>query len=136
MALLLLSPPRGAAGLVNGVDPNNLGQGDWIWEVPNCETAVGVATPQALIDYEARKGMQWVTVKAGDGANQWSQWNSTIINEAHAQGLKIFAWVYVYGNYTNTSSGISSSEAAELNVAKSVLSLGGDGLIIDAESEY
>lgn len=124
------------AGLVNGVDPNNLGQGDWIWTVPNCESAVGVATPQALIDYEARKGMQWVTVKAGDGPNQWSQWNSTIINEAHAQGLKIFAWVYVYGNYTNTSSGYSSTEAAELNVAKWALSVGGDGLIIDAEAEY
>jgi hypothetical protein len=136
LALLLLSAPRGVAGLVNGVDPNNLGQGDWIWTVPNCESAVGVATPQALIDYEARKGMQWVTVKAGDGPNQWSQWNSTIINEAHAQGLKIFAWVYAYGNYTNTSSGYSSTEAAELNVAKWALSVGGDGLIIDAEAEY
>lgn len=134
VALFSAAEARGA--LVNGVDPNNLGQGDWIWVVSSCESAVGVATPQALIDYEARKGMQWVTVKAGDGKNEWSQWNSTIINEAHAQGLKIFAWVYVYGNYTNTGSGLSSSEAAELNVAKWALSVGGDGLIIDAESEY
>jgi hypothetical protein len=125
-----------AAALVNGVDPGNLGQGDWIWVVSSCETAVGVATPQALMDYEAGKGMQWVAVKAGDGRNEWSQWTSTIINEAHAKGLKIFAWVYVYGNYTNTTSGISSSEAEELNVAKWALSVGGDGLIIDAESEY
>lgn len=123
-----------SGALVNGVDPNNLGQGDWIWVVSSCETALGVATPQAVIDYEARKGMQWVTVKAGDGPNEWSQWNSTIINEAHAQGLKIFAWVYAYGNYTNGS--VSSSEAAELNVAKWALSVGGDGLIIDAEGEY
>jgi Concanavalin A-like lectin/glucanases superfamily len=116
--------------LVNGVDPNNLGQGDWIWEMSSCESALGVSTPQAVIDYEAKKGMQWVTVKAGDGVNTRSQWNSTIINEAHAKGLKIFAWVYAYGN----SSG--SSETGELAVAKWALSVGGDGLIIDAEGEY
>jgi len=133
-ALLTFSANCAAAGLVNGVDPNNLGQGDWIWEIPSCESALGVGTPQAVIDYEARKGMQWVTVKAGDGPNEWGQWNTTIINEAHAQGLKIFAWVYVYGNYTNGTT--SSTEAAELNVAKWALSVGGDGLIIDAESEY
>ena len=135
-ALLICAAVRAAGALANGVDPNNLGQGDWIWEMPSCETALGVSTAQAVIDYEAGRGMQWVTVKAGDGTSEWSQWNSTVIKEAHAKGLKIFAWVYVYGNYTNTTSGIYSSEAAELNVAKWALSVGGDGLIIDAESEY
>ena len=116
--------------LDNGVDSNNLGQGDWIWEMPSCESALGVSTPQAVIDYEAANGMQWVAVKAGDGVNEWSQWNSAVINEAHAKGLKIFAWVYAYGN----SSG--SSESAELAVAKWADSVGGDGLILDVESEY
>jgi len=74
--------------LDNNVDPNNLGQGDWIWKVLLSETALGVSTPQAVIDYEADKGMQWVTVKAGDGVNKWSQWNSAIINEAHNKGMK------------------------------------------------
>jgi hypothetical protein len=136
LSLLIFCAPCAASGLVNGVDPNNLGHGDWIWVISSCESALGVATPQAVIDYEASRGMQWVTVKAGDGVNEWSQWNSALITEAHAKGLKIFAWVYAYGNYTNTTSGISSSEAAELNVAKWALSVGGDGLIIDAESEY
>ncbi|MGH7951125.1 MAG: LamG domain-containing protein [Limisphaerales bacterium] len=136
LAVLIFNAARAAGTLANGVDPNNLGQGDWIWEMPSAEDALGVSTPQAVIDYEAGKGMQWVCVKAGDGVNEWSQWNSTIINEAHNKGMKIFAWAYVYGNYTNTTSGIYSSETAELNVAKWALSVGGDGLIIDAESEY
>lgn len=134
--LLALEPCRLAAqALDNNVDPNNLGQGDWIWEMPACETALGVATPQAVIDYEADRGMQWVTVKAGDGVNEWSQWNAAVINEAHNKGLKIFAWVYAAGNDSSYSGG-ATTEAQELAVAKWALSVGGDGLIIDAESEY
>ena len=134
--LLALVPSRMAAqALDNNVDPNNLGQGDWIWEMPACETALGVATPQAVIDYEADRGMQWVTVKAGDGVNEWSQWNAAVINEAHSKGLKIFAWVYAAGNDSSYSGG-ATTEAQELAVAKWALSVGGDGLIIDAEGEY
>ena len=135
MALLFLGAARAAGALANGVDPSNLGQGDWIWQVPACESALHVSTPQAVIDYEAGRGMQWVCVKAGDGDNEWSQWNSTIIAEAHAQGMKIFAWVYVYGNHP-PSYDTTTTEARELNVAKWALGVGGDGLIIDAESEY
>ena len=133
--LFLATSELAARALDNNVDPSNLGQGDWIWKVPSCETALGVATPQAVIDYEAAKGMQWVTVKAADGVNEWSQWNSAIINEAHQKGLKIFAWVYVAGNDPGYSGG-ATTEAQELAVAKWALSVGGDGLIIDAESEY
>ena len=136
LVFIVVGTVRGEGILANNVDPNNLGQGDWIWEMPSCESALGVSTPQAVIDYAVSRGMQWVAVKAGDGVNEWAQWNTTIINEAHAKGMKIFAWVYAYGNYTNTANGVYSSEPAELNVAKWALSIGGDGLIIDAESEY
>lgn len=123
--------------LTNGVDPGNLGQGDWIWQVPACQTALGVSTPQAVIDYEAGRGMQWVCVKAGDGHSSWSQWNSAIINEAHAKGMKIFAWVYVYGNNSGAyGSSSSANVAGEITVALNALAAGGDGLIIDAEIEY
>lgn len=135
LCFLVVYPRDAFALLSNGVDPNNLGQGDWIWEMPNCETALGVSTPQAVIDYEASNGMQWVCVKAGDGVNEWSQWNSTVINEAHAKGMKIFAWVYAAGNDSSYSGG-ATTEAQELAVAEWALSVGGDGLIIDAETEY
>src|SRR5665213_1326015 len=128
--LSCLAAPQLMAGLDNGVVVTNLGKGDWIWEMSVCETALGLSTPNQVIDYEAAQGMHWVTVKAGDGLNEWGQWDTGIINEAHAKGMYIFGWVYAYGN----SSG--SSESGELNVAKWVDSVGGDGLILDAEVEY
>ena len=49
--LFLAASQLPVQALDNNVDPNNLGQGDWIWQVPSCETALGVATPQAVIDH-------------------------------------------------------------------------------------
>lgn len=140
---------RALALLTNGVDPANLGQGDWIWEMSSCESALHVSTPQAVIDYEASNAMQWVCVKAADGTNYFDaaggdtsslssgQWTTAIINEAHAKGLKIFAWAYAYGNNTGVyGDNASSAVAGEISVATNLLALGGDGFIIDAEIEY
>ena len=117
--------------LANGIDPNNLGKGDWIWEMPSCESALGVSTPQAVIAYEANKGVQWITVKGADGGNtnSWTQFNPTLVSQAHAAGLKIFVWVYCYGNYYGNLQG-------EIDAALTLLGEGADGLIIDAETEY
>lgn len=112
--------------LPNGVDPANLGKGDWIWDIPSCKTALGVSTPAAVLDYEKAKGMQWVTVKCGDGGSIWSQFDSSLVSHAHAIGLKIFGWGFAYG----------SDVTGEINVAKNCLALGADGFIIDAESAY
>src|SRR5437899_1601591 len=119
------------AQLANGIDPTNLGKGDWIWEMSACQTALGVSTPQAVINYEAARGMRWITVKGADGGDtaSWAQFNTTLISQAHAAGLKIFAWAYVYGNKFSNLQG-------EINAALYLLGLGADGFIIDAESEY
>src|ERR1017187_9520587 len=79
-----------------------------------------------VIDYEKSLGMQWITVKFGDGIGIWTQFSSDLITRAHAAGLKIFGWAYAYG----------TSPSGEANVALNALSLGADGFIIDAESEY
>ena len=122
-------PPQGPQpmGLLdNGVDPANLGKGDWIWQMPATETHLGVSTVQGVIDYEKGMGVQWITVKCGDGASIWTQFNADLITRAHAAGLKIFGWAYAYG----------SNPSGEANVAINALNLGADGFIIDAESEY
>ena len=123
-------PPKlsvASAGLLDhGIDPANLGKGDWIWQIPSCLTALGVANVQGLIDYEKARGMEWITVKCGDSGNIWSQFNTDLITRAHAAGLKIFGWAYVYGNNIQ----------GEIDVALNALNLGADGFIIDAESEY
>src|SRR5437899_1269375 len=66
------------AQLAHGIDPANLGKGDWIWEMSACQTALGLGSPQAVLNYEAAKGMQWLTVKGADGGDtaSWSQFNS------------------------------------------------------------
>jgi hypothetical protein len=118
--------PRTLFTVIGGVDPNHMGKGDWVWELPNAESNTGTSTVQAFMNYEKAHGMSWVTVKAGDGATQWSQFDSTLVTAAHTAGLKVFAWAYAYG----------SNVSGETAVATHALSLGADGFIIDAESEY
>jgi hypothetical protein len=110
----------------NGVDPANLGKGDWIWQIPETEAHLGVTNVQGIIDYEKNLGMRWITVKCGDGGYIWTQFNSDLISRAHAAGLRIFGWAYAYG----------SNVQGEINVALNALNLGADGFIIDAETEY
>lgn len=125
--------------LDNNVNPASLGKGDWIWQMSTTMTHLGVTTVQQVVDYEKNLGMQWITVKCGDGGSIYSQFSSDLITRAHAAGLKIFGWAYAYGNNTGAY-GNSSTQAAningEINVAKSALNLGADGFIIDAEIEY
>lgn len=131
LALLLAAGLWGAvapaaAALDNGIDPYNLGKGDWIWVVSTSESAVGASNLQGLIDYEKNKGMQWLTVKCGDGGSIYSQFSSDLVTRTHNAGLKLFGWAYCRG--TNVT--------GEINVAVNCLGLGADGLIIDAEIEY
>ncbi|HEX3798128.1 MAG TPA: hypothetical protein VH413_05450 [Verrucomicrobiae bacterium] len=118
-----------AQTLDHGVNPMNLGKGDWIYQLGRAEARLGISSTQELVNYEAGLGMQWITVKCADGAdtNSWSQFNATLIAQAHAAGLKIFGWAYIYGG-TNVP--------GEINAALSSLDQGADGFIMDAESEY
>jgi hypothetical protein len=133
------APPVQPPGplLDNGVDPANLGKGDWIWQMPATQAHLGVANVQGVIDYEKNLGMQWITVKCGDAGNIWTQFNPDLIARAHAAGLKVFGWAYAYGNnsghYGNNS---GANVSGEINVALNALALGADGFIIDAEIEY
>ncbi len=129
-----------AQGLLdNNVNPANLGKGDWIWQMSTTMTHLGVTTIQQVVDYEKNLGMQWITVKCGDGGSIYSQFSSDLITRAHADGLKIFGWAYTYGNNSGHFGNGSTQTAnlnAEISVAQNALSLGADGLIIDAEIEY
>jgi hypothetical protein len=137
LGFLSASPLVTQNTMAGGVNPAALGKGDWIYKMPDTESRLGVATTQAVINYEAGMGMQWITVKCADGAdtNDWSQFNPTLIAQAHAAGLKIFGWAYVYGNQSNNAAGASNVQS-EINAALTSLDQGADGFIIDAEIEY
>ena len=125
-----------AAALDNGVDAANLGKGDWLWVLSDCESNIGApGNLQALIDFEKARGMRWLVVKSSDGGQVWSQFNSDLVTRCHNAGLKVFSFGYVYG-------GSSSQVQYEINAAVTAMSMKDshnvpmDGFIIDAEIEF
>ncbi len=112
--------------LDGGINAADLGKGDWIWQIPTCISALGVGDVQGLIDYEKNRGMKWITVKCGNGSSIWTQFTADLVNRAHAAGLKIFGWAYMFGD----------DVPGEVSMALNALNLGADGFIIDAETEY
>jgi Purple acid Phosphatase, N-terminal domain len=125
----------GAQVLDNGVDPGNLGKGDWIYILSSATNKLGGNVPSvtdvtSLMNYEKSQGMDFVIVKAGDGANTFpssgAQFTPSLVNAAHAAGLKIFGYNRSYG--TNVS--------GEISLATSVNNMGADGFVIDAEVEW
>src|SRR5205814_7122910 len=81
---------------VGGVDPYNLGKGDWVYQVSATEKSTGTTSVQGLVDYLKAKGLKWIAVKAGDGNNGpntsfYTQFNKDLIDRVHAAGMKIIA---------------------------------------------
>src|SRR3954447_24825062 len=98
------------------------GDGMWIWEL--AKSSAGNAT---AIGLKARAaGIETVFVKSSDGATQWAQFNPTLVQALHAQGLRACAWQFVYG----------ANPAAEAAVGAAAVAAGADCLVIDAESAY
>src|SRR5437867_3030301 len=64
---------------VGGVDPFNMGKGEWIWQLSAAESNTGSKTVAALVDFMKKKGFKWLAVKAGDGndgpSGTWKQFN-------------------------------------------------------------
>ena len=124
------------AALDNGVDAANLGKGNWLWVLSDCESNIGApGNLQALIDFERARGMRWLVVKSSDGGQVWSQFNSDLVTRCHNAGLKVFSFGYVYG-------GSSSQVQYEINAAVTAMGIKDshnvpmDGFIIDAEIEF
>jgi hypothetical protein len=118
-----IKPPPSAAsvGAVSGTAFD--GQGMWIWYVSASEKG-NVA---AIVARAHAAGVTTVYVKSSDGAsNYWSQFSPQLVQELHANGLKVCAWQYVYG----------SNPAGEANLGARAVTNGADCLVIDAESQY
>jgi hypothetical protein len=104
-------------------DANALaGRGMWIWYVSRSSGG----SVSSIVANARKYGINTVMIKSGDGRTMWSQFNSTLVQELHASGLRVCAWQYVYGNFPRQ----------EANVGATAVHDGADCLIIDAESEY
>src|SRR5687767_6838669 len=109
----------------NGVDPYNMGKGDWIWYMSSARANLNVSTNLAVFQNLKAKGMKWVIVKASQTTTSNfanTQFNAQLIADAHTAGLKIFAYQYVTG----------ADPVGEANAAKAVIARGADGFVVDA----
>jgi len=131
-----LEPRTLLAMLPVGIDPANMGKGDWVWLVESSRQAVGANSVQGLVDYLKNQGMKWIIVKAGDGNDgpfdSYTQFNRDLIDRVHNAGMKIFGYHFIYGGGNPAPKVATTTPEGERAVAREIMSLNPDGLIIDA----
>jgi Putative peptidoglycan binding domain len=97
-------------------------RGMWIWYVSRSSGG----TVSGIVSTARKYGVSTLIIKSSDGPTMWSQFNSTLVRELHASGLRVCAWQYVYGNHP----------IYEADVGAEAVQDGADCLVIDAEGEY
>jgi Putative peptidoglycan binding domain len=127
VGLLLSAPalapaPASARVKVHKAADSLAGRGMWIWYVSRSSGG----TLSSVIATARHYGLSTLVIKSGDGSSMWSQFNPTLVRTLHANGLRVCAWQYVYGNHP----------LLEAQVGAQAVHDGADCLVIDAESEY
>ena len=142
-ALATLARSAPAEMFDGGVNSANLGKGEWIYVLADAvnhlaDSQTGPCYVSSVTDvsslmayFKTNLALQYVAIKAGHGATPYPsssnpQFTTSLVNAAHAQGLKIFGYTRSYG--TNLP--------GELSIATNVFNCGGDGFIFDAEGEW
>src|ERR1700751_3259029 len=73
-------------------------RGMWIWYVSRSS---GGALSSILF-MAHHYGLSTVMIKSGDGSSMWSQFSPSLVSTLHANGRRVCAWQYVYGNHPIT----------------------------------
>ena len=99
------------------------GQGMWIWYM----SASDGGSVASIAAQAHAAGVTTLFVKSSDGpTNYWSQFSPQLVAELHANGLKVCAWQFVYGN----------EPIGEADLGAEAVTNGAECLVIDAEGEY
>jgi peptidoglycan hydrolase-like protein with peptidoglycan-binding domain len=99
------------------------GQGMWVWYISKSDGG----NLASIVAQAHAAGVSTLFVKSSDGSsNYWSQFSPALVQQLHANGLKVCAWQYVYG----------TNPAGEASLGAQAVATGADCLVIDAESEY
>ena len=137
LVLVFLSLFNSQAKIMDGgVDPANLGKGEWIYILSQALNGMnghvpGITDVTSMMTYLKNQGVEHLIVKAGDAGYDYPssanpQFDAALVNAAHVAGIKIFGYTRSWG--TNVP--------AEIALAARVYNLGADGFVIDAESEW
>jgi hypothetical protein len=123
VGILPASPPTSRPVLTRGALPAAFsGSGAWIWYVSRSEGG----NPYAIAARARAAGIGTVFVKSSDGTDDWPQFEPGLVALLHAQGLRVCAWQYVYGDDPEGEARLGAAAAAD----------GADCLVVDAESQY
>ena len=98
------------------------GRGMWIWEL----SAVDGGKLSSIIAGAKQYGVRTLIIKSSDGADMWSQFTPQLVRTIHANGLRVCAWQYIYGNHPIWEADLGGQAVRD----------GADCLVIDAEVEY
>ncbi len=113
--------PTSVASTANGTAL--AGQGMWIWYL----SASNGGSVASIAAQAKAAGVGTLLIKSSDGStNYWSQFGKKMVEEVHAQGLKVCAWQYVYG----------TNPVGEAELGAKAVAEGAECLVIDAESQY
>lgn len=139
IALLCLcaSPLFGQVIRDGGIDPANLGKGDWIYFMSAATNKLGgnvssVTNEASLMQYYKSQGIRYIIIKAATSASLFKgsyatpQFTSNLVNIAHTNGILIFGYNRSYG----------SNLTAEISISDYVFNCGADGFVWDAEIEW
>jgi uncharacterized delta-60 repeat protein len=141
LLLLLLLAASGGHGVGairdGGIDPANLGKGEWLFYMGSATNQLGgyvssVTNENSLMLYLKCQGTRYVIVKAAtsdqlfNGSYASPQFTSNLVNSAHAKGLLIFGYNRSYGQ----------NIPGEIAITDYVFAQGADGFVWDAEAEW
>src|SRR5262245_9571711 len=132
LSLLILGWSARAQIRDGGIDPSNLGKGDWIYVLSSAIVQFGGNVPavtnlSSMMIYLKNEGMKYVIIKAGTGDTLYPsavapQFTWDVVAAGHAAGLWVFGYNRSYA--TNT--------AGEVAIADYVFNQGADGFVWDA----
>ena len=120
-----------------GIDPWNLGKGDWIYFMSDATNKLGgnvagVTNENSLMLFYKSQGIRYIIVKAAtsdvlfNGSYNRPQFTSNLCNIARTNGILIFGYNRSYG----------SNVVGEIAISDYVFRQGADGFVWDAEAEW
>jgi hypothetical protein len=137
LLLAMLAQPGLAQIRDGGIDPWNLGKGDWIYYMSMATNRLGrnvstVTNENSLMLFYKSVGIRYIIVKAATsdslfyGTYSFPQFTRGLVDIAHTNGILIFGYNRSYGQ----------NVPGEIAISDYVFNRGADGFVWDAESEW
>ena len=137
LAADFIASPASAQVRDGGIDPWNLGKGDWIYYMSMATNQLGgnvstVTNENSLMLFYKSVGVRYIIVKAAtsdalfNGSYSFPQFTRRLVDIAHTNGLLIFGYNRSYGE----------NVPGEITISDYVFNQGADGFVWDAEGEW